>query len=277
MTENVPISEWAERPRFATAAPLGRDDDAQRVRDTRGGALKAARVAAGLSAQKLADRVNDRTRGSDLTRDAIYSYERGKVLLNRDAAERLAEVLRMPLGELLAGDPDFAAPVSQPPPVDDTRASGAAYAGLDLPPAERDRLLNARAALLGHAGPLLQSAEVLARQLDRARPGSTTAGGFIASFSLVQDDARQLLDAPAGRTVLAAQRAAGFDTLQELLDVAGRLRDAVEAGEMELFDADPAQPAAVVRASRNLATKLGGLLDPLRDAIGRSTRLANAE
>ena len=266
------LTDYPSRP---VSAPLAiRDDDAQRVRDARGGALKAARVAAGLSAQKLADRVNDRTRGSDLTRDAIYSYERGKVLLNRDAAERLAEVLRMPLGELLAGDPDFSAA-----PRD--HASGGiadeAGVGLDLAPAERDRLLHARTALLGLAEPLLQSAEVLMRQLERARPGSTLAGGFVASFNLVQDDARQLLDAPAGRSVVHAQRAAGFDTLQELLDAAGKLRDAVEAGEMELFEADPTQPAAVVRASRNLASKLSGLLDPLRDAVGRSTRLASAE
>ena len=254
------------------AAPAA--DHAQRVRDLRGGALKAARVAAGLSAQKLADRVNDRTRGSDLTRDAIYSYERGKVLLNRDAAERIAEVLRMPLGDLLAGDPDFSAPPHDPASGGSAVEAERHGGGLDLAPAERERLLHARQALLGLAAPLLQSAEVLTRQLGRARPGSTRAVEFVASFNLVQDDARQLLDAPARQTVVHAGRTAGFDTLHELIDAAAALRDAVEAGSLDLFEADADQPAAVVRACRTLAAKLSALLDPLRDAAGRSTRLA---
>ena len=276
LAKKHPMNDLSDLTRGSLASQAGRDDDAQRVRDARGRVLKAARVAAGLSAQKLADRVNDRTRGSDLTRDAIYSYERGKVLLNRDAAERLAEVLRMPLSELLAGDPDFAPPVTTPAaPWPEASTPATAVMGLDLTAAERDRLLHARTALLRHATPLLQSAEVLARQLERARPGTTTAGAFVASFSLVQDDARQLMDAPAGQTVVHAQRSAGFDTLQELLDAAEALRDAVAAGELDLFDADPHQPAAVVRACRTLASKLSSLLETLRDAEGRSMRLVS--
>ena len=89
---------------------------AVQTREQRGLALKKARTGAGLTAMDLAQRVNDRTAGSDITHHAIYSYERGKVLLSREVGLRIAQTLNLHPGELLVGDPDFAtAPPSRPP------------------------------------------------------------------------------------------------------------------------------------------------------------------
>ena len=87
----------------------------QQIREQRGLALKKARTVAGLTAMDLAQRVNDRTAGSDITHHAIYSYERGKVLLSREVGTRIAQTLNLHPGELLLGDPDFAPPPSPAP------------------------------------------------------------------------------------------------------------------------------------------------------------------
>lgn len=236
----------------------------QAARQARGAALRSARALAGLSAQALVDRVNGRTRGSDLTLHAIYSYEKGRVLLGRDAAERIAEVLKVPVGELLVGDPDFAGSATQPDAAGEASPGGGAGA---------DRLRMARQVLLDHAELLQESAQVLRRQLERARAGSTKAGDFVASFNLVMDDARQVIDSPTAGWVLRADRAEGYDTLHELITAARELHEVVDERSMQMFDTQSSQPAAVVRDCHALAEQLAQRLELLKTATGASERL----
>jgi len=80
----------------------------EQLRRSRGEALREARHRAGLSAKQVIDRLTERGTGNPISAQAIYSYEKGNVLLSREVAERLAPVLAVPLTRLLVGDPDFA-------------------------------------------------------------------------------------------------------------------------------------------------------------------------
>jgi transcriptional regulator with XRE-family HTH domain len=244
-----------------TESPISNATD---LRTLRGQALKQARQLAGLSARELADRVNDRTRGSDLTHNAIYAYERGKVLLGHEAAHRLAEVLKMPVGELLIGDPDYA---GQAPTAESTDATAIEDLG-------DDRLRLARQALLEEVGPMMNCLCVLQRQLRRARPGSANSTAFAATLDLLSDDLRQILDSPAAGWVTRAHRAEGYDTLQDLLDAVNKLREMHDQRSLELVEADQAGSAAVARQCHAWADALTAPLDRLLDLTGRGQRMA---
>lgn len=187
----------------------------ERVRDARGLALKKARKAAGLSAERLAQYVNDRTRGSDVTRHAIYSYEQGKVLLSREVGHRIADALHLHPGQLLLGDPDYPTPPAPapgnlppdpgaPPPAvrgsdENTVNPPAALRDTDGPGAVSARL---RTELAINAARALPAAEVLARLLAQQQLGLVSIKPFIGVFHLLLGDTRPLPDSAAVKTIL---------------------------------------------------------------------------
>lgn len=160
------------------------------LKQIRGDALRQARRQAGLSARKLADRINDRTPGSDLTDNAIYAYENGRVLLGREIAERIVVVLKVPMGRLLAGDPDFAdvdpnASLSGDPVPTGRRASQ--NAKTQRPVAHRDpRLITLHARFTEFLG----TAHTLVKVLRAQGLGLSSPAPFKPLFDLLEQEAR---------------------------------------------------------------------------------------
>lgn len=78
------------------------------MKKARGSVLKATREAAGLSARQLVERAKEgSTEEFQLSIDSIYSYESGRILLSERIGRRLADVLGIPVRQLLVGDPGF--------------------------------------------------------------------------------------------------------------------------------------------------------------------------
>ena len=197
-----------------------------RLRSVRGNALRVARNRAGLSAPKLADRVNERTRGgSPLSKDAIYAYESGKVLLPHEVGVRLAAVLNLHPGELLAGDPDFREPaaVAGPPATDAARPADDTPTARWLALAERP----------------VGVARVLARVLDARRMGDTSAQGFLSVFQLLQADLRAVTTHTVADTVRQAERREGWDSLANVLTASDNGLEAVNEHFRTLLKKDP--------------------------------------
>ncbi len=205
------------------------------IRAARGAALRSARAAAGLSARELVERVNTRTPGSDLTDHALYAYERGRVLLSAEVAGRVAKVLKTPVGELLAGDPDYAErPGSVALP--DTPA---VVQDLPVSPATLAWLLPTRQDLLPKLRQLHATLGVLARQLRNARPGMTRPAYLLGTFDLALDESQSLL-AHAGLTrAMRADRTWGIDQLQTLREALTNTHKALGRHRTALLDLDP--------------------------------------
>ena len=204
--------------------------DPAALRTVRGRALRAARNLAGLSAPKLADRVNERTRGgSPVSKDAIYAYESGKVLLPHEVGVRLAAVLNLHPGELLAGDPDF-------------REPGGAAAGTDVPVRPAADTPTARWLKLAHES--IAVARVLARVLEARRMGDTSAQGFVSVFQLLQADLDAVVDHEVANTVRKAERNERWDNLASVLTAATAGLETVENHFRKLLKKDPELLAA---------------------------------
>ena len=228
-----------------------------RLRAVRGRALRAARNLAGLSAPKLADRVNERTRGgSPVSKDAIYAYESGKVLLPHEVGVRLAAVLNLHPGELLAGDPDFREPADLTTGFPGTPAAATPDAPVrpaaDTPTARWLKL----------AGEPIAVARVLARVLDARRMGDTSAQGFVSVFQLLQADLRAVTTHTIADTVKNAQRREGWDTLADVLTTAEHGVETAETQFRTLLKKDPdvlgaeEDAKAAAQALRKFAVKL---------------------
>lgn len=148
------------------------------VRLIRGEALRAARTQAHLSARALAQRVNSRNNGTALTDHAIYSYERGKVLLAPEVAKRLASILRIAASELLIGDPDYA---DEQTPVTGLRRH---TEGMTSAEAFQSGVICATAQeLLDHAKSVMQAVGTLAQALDLEFGPKVDTQEFKALFS----------------------------------------------------------------------------------------------
>jgi len=229
------------------------------LRSVRGAALRAARNLAGLSAPKLADRVNERTRGgSPVSKDAIYAYESGKVLLPHEVGVRIATVLNLHPGELLAGDPDFRDAAPDTP----TPTSAPARPAANTPTAR----------WLGLAGQPVSVARVLARVLDARPMGDTSAKGFVSVFQLLLADLKAVTGHAVADTVRHAQRGEGWDHLADVLTAAEAGAAAVTTHFRELLKRDPDELDAE-QAGERAAEALRELAAELETAVTQGGRL----
>ncbi|MEM7624314.1 MAG: helix-turn-helix transcriptional regulator [Planctomycetota bacterium] len=232
------------------------------VRLARGLALKKARKGAGLTALQLVDRVNRRTSGSDITHHALYSYERGKVLLSRELGERLAQVLGLHPGQLLLGDPDYrpAPPHSPGNSVKTPAGGGLRLVGDDAPGKDSidlDHLAtlaetfdpeavrglpgvapHQRLALIQPTVPLRPVVHVLLRLLGTARRGHVAIHGYFDVFNLLLDDLEDVLNSPAAAAVQSRGEGEANDHPLALLTEYRKLRDATHDAFERLLNAD---------------------------------------
>lgn len=216
------------------------------VRQQRGQALKNARKAAALTAQDLAQRVNDLTAGSDLTHHAIYSYERGKVLLSREAGHRIAEALSIHPGELLLGDPDYR-------PVGSADRGGVdADMVLDVPLGPTFRLaepiesidtsaypgidLRQRVAFINAAAKLPAVGYVLTRLLDTAKLGRVEIAGYLDVFYVLLADLNATLDSDAHQAIQNFGPDEGNEALWKLSQRLTGLKTQTDASFAKLVD-----------------------------------------
>lgn len=259
-------------------------------RQARGAALKQARRGSGLSARELVERVNARTPGNSITEHAIYSYESARVQLPREVAERVAEVLRVPLGGLLAGDPDFPAtntparpnstaapsadmlrqpapparhPATPAPPAPAEHLDSAAQRspvsfGADAPP-EPGRWLAVRASLLSRAQEAHTAAEVLIRQLQVRRFQLPDPVIFTASFELLDTDLEGLVRSPEAAWLECREADRWHEPLKQTVATAAALRDAAMRAWTDLTAAAATGSAAAAcgPAATALQTALG--------------------
>jgi transcriptional regulator with XRE-family HTH domain len=203
------------------------------TRRRRGDALKQARTTAGLSAMGLADRVNQRTAGSDLTHHAIYSYERGKVLLSREVGLRIAQTLNLHPGELLRGDPDFETPSNT---AHDPAAAEFAIGSAGANDAAVGLSLDQRIQLSKAARVVLPAGNLLYRLLDTAQIGRSSVAGYLDVFHLLLRDLQAVLDSPAGRDVRAHGLDEGNDAPHQLVQACTRLLRDTEKGLRDLVE-----------------------------------------
>ena len=248
-------------------------EDQITIRNARGDALRSAREQAHLSARALAGRVNSRTEGPTITDHAIYSYERGKVLLPADLARRLARVLRVPEAELLAGDPDG---------FDGSSAvAGPLPRGTDEQPADRSAF---------EAGVVLATADEM---LEVARFAHQSTGSLAQALRMIHGrevDCRRFTSAV--ETLLSRLEMAGasswarrvkrassrYEDVAELADLLQSLRERLQEDWLELADrCDPAggrDPARAVAWCRRMARDLTDLHEKIVDAVGRCEAFA---
>jgi DNA-binding XRE family transcriptional regulator len=262
------------------------DTDAPTTRDLRGAALKRARTTAGLTALDLAQRVNQRTAGSDLTHHAIYSYERGKVLLSQETGLRIAETLNLHPGELLLGDPDYApsgtpgtTPGTTPAPGSSavtgpsgTEAGGSAGESDTAPPPVASELFARRVALSKAARLSLPVGNVLYRLLDRAEIGRADIRGYRDLFLLLIRDLRGVAEGPAGRETQRLGSVEGNDLPLQLYRVAERFHRQAEQTLRDLLGyKDPDDPA-LYDACQSARDTLGRHLRTLEIALRDNDR-----
>ena len=223
------------------------------LRTVRGTALRSARSAVRLSARELADRVNLRTDGSDITQHAIYAYESGKVLLSREMGVRVAEALNLHPGELLAGEPDFKAPAVDP-------ATGRTA------PADKEA-----ARWLALAGAVLPVSTVLHRLLDGRKVFDSDIDGFIKVFHLLQTDLAAVTSAPQADTLRGPT---GLDQPTDpaatVLTACETLADTVENALENLVESGPSP----VRAAKACSTAANAIREAADELAGK-LKLAN--
>ncbi|MEM9753454.1 MAG: helix-turn-helix transcriptional regulator [Planctomycetota bacterium] len=223
------------------------NDKMSELKQQRGAVLRQARREAGLSARKLADRINARTPGSDLTDNAIYAYESGRVLLGREVGERIAAVLTVRLGELLVGDPDFAADSTSHVPV--RRVQGVNPTCERLHPLIVD---------------LLRTSRTLVRMLAVPRFELSSPVGFVHAFELLAQDGRRLLQ---NDDVASASRQASGPIPDAIEQVARSVVELVRHAEMQYARLKSAAEAgSCVDACRVLAGELTERITQLTDA-----------
>ncbi len=224
-------------------------DVMQDLKRQRGGVLRQVRREAGLSARKLADRINARTPGSDLTDNAIYAYESGRVLLSREVAERISAVLKVSLGELLIGDPDF---VDNQP---ESAGRGDRGPTPDDPGRPAQRRVDPRCERLHPlVVDVLRTARTLVRMLGLRHFELASPAGFLHGFELLTHDGQRLLqhdDLPAARR---ADSSKAHDAIAEASRAVKDLLQHADAGYGKLRQAG--QSGSCVAAARELAGTL---------------------
>lgn len=244
VTPSLPLHDAAPAPNAAA------------LRSARGAALRTARNLAGLSAQKLADRVNERTRGgSSISKDAIYAYEAGKVLLPHEVGVRLAAVLNLHPGELLAGDPDFRDPAQG-------AATDKARPQADTPTARWLHLAKEPVAV----------ARVLSRILDARPMGDTRTQGFTSVFQILQTDLQAVIQHPIADAVRDARRSAEWDSLANVLTAVQDGLQAVKADFRKLLKKD-CDPLDADTLAQEVARTLRQHAVTLETAITQANRL----
>lgn len=160
------------------------------LRASRGEALRKARKSAALSAERLAEFVNERTAGSAITKHAIYSYEQGKVLLSREVGHRIATALQLHPGQLLLGDPEYANSSGNTNPQNNIRQATAD--DRDSPPATQGLPVATRVELVIAAQRTLAPLDVLVRLLSKAKLGRVDIQGYLDVFHLLLEDTQPL-------------------------------------------------------------------------------------
>ncbi len=258
------------------------------TREQRGLALKKARAAAGLTAVDLAQRVNDRTAGSDITHHAIYSYERGKVLLSREVGLRIAHTLNLHPGELLLGDPDFATAPPHPPtlPAASLHSTPPPAAG---PPAPAELAApfspspvyplatpgpapELRIALSKSARAALPVGNVLYRLLGTAEIGRSSMHGYLDVFNLLLRDLHAALTSPAGVEVKTLGLTEGNDVPYHLLRSCNDLHVLVSAALRTLLSHDDPRSTVLYDACRHTQQQLGPYLRLLETNLRQNDR-----
>ncbi|MEM7576197.1 MAG: helix-turn-helix transcriptional regulator [Planctomycetota bacterium] len=223
-------------------------DAMQDLKQQRGGVLRQVRREAGLSARKLADRINARTPGSDLTDNAIYAYESGRVLLSREAGERIAAVLDVGLGDLLVGDPDFA-------------GESETEKGRQTSPRRGDPAC-------GRLHPLvvdvLRTARTLVRTLALPRFELASPAGFLHGFELLAHDGRRFLQ--HDEVAAASRRPPGpqQDAIEQTTRAVAELVRHAETQYASLRNAGDA--GSCVEACQTLAGQLAERIATLTEA-----------
>ncbi|MEM1445509.1 MAG: helix-turn-helix transcriptional regulator, partial [Planctomycetota bacterium] len=213
-------------------------DRMQDLKHQRGEVLRQARREAGLSARKLADRINTRTPGSDLTDNAIYAYESGRVLLSREVGERIAAVLSVRLGDLLVGDPDFAEPA-------DSAEAGENAERRGDPACDRLHPL---------VVDVLRTGRTLVRMLGYPRIDLASPAGFLHGFELLASDGRRFLEQEDVTSAARRPSSPTQDAIEQAARAAPKLVDMAESEDAALRAA--AQAGSGVEACQQLARQL---------------------
>lgn len=260
----------------------------EQMRAARGSALKQARKASGLSAERLAQFVNDRTVGSDLTRHALYSYEQGKVLLSREVGHRIATALQLHPGQLLLGDPEYA-----PTPVRGNASESfhpAGHAadhladGFDLRSAssvDQDTAalsgsgasagagvaVGLRVELVVAAQRTLAPAEVLVRLLSKAKLGRIDIAGYLDVFHLLLEETLPLTRSAALEEVRDFGDQPGNEAPFALAQAIVKLHSAAEATLKRLIDPSHESPNAIYETCQSQTAALAELVKTIRGEI----------
>ena len=251
------------RTMTSTSPPLDAVGQEHAVRRARGAALRAARRAAGLSARALAEQVNARTRGSDVTTDAVYSYENGRVLLSQELAERFATTLEIPVEQLVKHVPGHPSTDVAPAPAP---APGRAGADPDADAARAEgirvgQLMLARHVLLARADVALRQLRMYREQLGMFHTHVLDRAALDGLERTLRLSLRAQTDAPEAAWIRTQPPDALHEPLQELLS---------------RFDASLAvlpEPGAAPPTEAAVAQALGALAD---DA-GRVEKLMPAD
>lgn len=228
----------------------------QSIRDARGAALKAARNQAGLSARKLAERTNMRSRGSDITEHAIYAYENGRVLLSSEVAVRIADALSLHPGELLIGDPDYA---------------NAPEAGPETAPAESNVPHEVRQALTIAGRNAYLSAVTLLRVMQNYGSGAKNASNCLALLDLLERDCRACYESVHAPTIDRLQRDRSVDALADLIQACKEMQDDVTGHFNDLLDGE-VRTAVFRNAADHIIKSLSRHANELRNALGLNER-----
>lgn len=252
---------------------MSAENSTELLKSRRGEVLRNARNQAGLSARKLADRINQQTAGSDLTENAIYAYESGRVLLSRESAERIAQVLRLPLGELLVGDPDFA-PVAAAPNTDESEYAWDYDRPATSQPVITDRRFHrACADLLDPGRQVRATADVLRRLLAGQRYVLKSPAGLAKVFELLAGDVQSLLSHPAAVHVQLQNPTQPYDQPQAFLQAVEALASTADRGYAKL-ETQARDRGNCAPGCRKIADRLDAQIAMLDDELGSLRRHA---
>lgn len=235
----------------------------EQMRAIRGSALKKARKASGLSAERLAQFVNDRTAGSDLTRHAIYSYEQGKVLLSREVGHRIATALQLHPGKLLLGDPEYATPA------EDTK-SLAHPRFAEVPNTETSTqgvAVAVRVELILAAQRTLAPADVLVRLLQKAKLGRIEIVGYLDVFHLLLEDTLPLTRSAAFEEVRTFGDEPGNEAPYALTQAVLQLHAVANATLKRLIDPAHESPTALFEYCQTQTAALAELAKTIHGEI----------
>lgn len=231
----------------------------EQMRAARGLALKNARKSAALSAERLAQFVNERTAGSAITKHAIYSYEQGKVLLSREVGHRIATALQLHPGQLLLGDPEYAAPA--------TGGSDAAVGAQEVAAVDSGVEVALRVDLVVGAQRLLPVARVLVRLLRKSKLGRVDIAGYLDVFHLLLEDTHPLTRSQALNDILAFGDAPGNEHPYALAQAVARLHEVADRTLKRLISPDRESPVSLFDYCESQTNRLGALAQTIRGEI----------